>query len=99
MRRRKNANRIRCAQFCLSSRDDLDPLTVGVGDEVKTHRGILTNDATHLLVKLMDGVEVVYDKGNMGVLASIIIWLNLAAVPSELNFKRSLFICHKSIGP
>lgn len=62
--------------FALAGRQNLNPLTLGVGDEIKTHARILANNATHLFMKLVGGVKVVHDEGDMGVFATILVGLN-----------------------
>lgn len=56
--------------FALAGRQNLNPLTLGVGDEIKAHARVLANNATHLFVKLVDGVKVVHNEGDMGALPS-----------------------------
>ena len=68
--------------------DDLDPLAVGVGDEVQAHAGVLSDDAAHLLVEFVEGVEIVHGECDVGVLAAVVVRLYLAAVPGELDFEK-----------
>lgn len=58
--------------FALAGRQNLNPLTLGVGDEIKAHARVLANNATHLFMKLVGGVKVVHDEGDMGVFATIL---------------------------
>lgn len=46
--------------FALAGRQNLNPLTLGVGDEIKGHVRVLANNAAHLLMKLVGGVKVVH---------------------------------------
>ena len=73
--------------------EDLDPLAVGIGDEVQAHAGVLSDDAAHLLVEFMEGVEVVHGEGDMGVLAAVVVGLHLPAVPGELDLEGRLVVC------
>ena len=58
--------------LALAGRQNLNPLTLGVGDEIKAHARVLANNATHLFMKLVGGVKVVHDEGDMGVFATIL---------------------------
>ena len=62
--------------FALAGRQNLNPLTLGVGDEIKAHARVLANNATHLFMKLVGGVKVIHDEGDMGVFATILVGLN-----------------------
>ena len=62
--------------FALAGRQNLNPLALRVGDEIKAHARVLANNATHLFMKLVGGVKVVHDEGDMGVFAAILEGLN-----------------------
>ena len=73
--------------FALAGRQNLNPLTLGVGDEIKTHARVLANNAAHLSMKLVGGIKVVHDEGEMGVFATILVGPNAPTVPGELDFE------------
>lgn len=85
--------------FALAGRQNLDPLTLGVGDGIKAHARVLANNATHLFMKLVGGVKVVHDEGDMGVFATILVGLNASTVPGELDFEGHAVVAHERIGP
>jgi len=85
--------------FALAGRQNLNPLTLGVGDEIKAHARVLANNATHLFMKLVGGVKVVHDEGDMGVFATILVGLNASTVPGELDFEGHDVVAHERIGP
>lgn len=85
--------------FALAGRQNLNPLTLGVGDKIKGHARVLANNATHLFMKLMGGVKVVHDEGDMGVFATILLGLNAPTVPGELDFEGHAVVAHERIGP
>ena len=79
--------------------EDFNPLAVGVGDEVQAHAGVLPDDTALLLVKLVEGVEIVHGEGDVGVLAAVVIRLHLPAVPGELDLEGRLIVRHEGVGP
>ena len=83
----------------LAGRQNLNPLALGVGDEIKAHARVLANDAAHLFVKLVGGVEVVHDESDMGIFAAVLVGLNASAVPGELNLEGHVVVAHERIGP
>lgn len=85
--------------FALAGRQNLNPLTLGVGDEIKAHARVLANNATHLFMKLVGGVKVVHDEGDMGVFAAILVGLNASTNPGELDFEGHAVVAHERIGP
>ena len=85
--------------FALAGRQNLNPLTLGVGDEIKAHARVLANNATHLFMKLVGGVKVVHDEGDMGVFATILVGLNASTVPGELDFEGHAVVAHERIDP
>ena len=44
--------------FALAGGQNFNPLTLGVGDEIKAHARVLANNAAHLFMKLVGGVKV-----------------------------------------
>ena len=85
--------------FALAGRQNLNPLTLGIGDEIKAHARVLANNAAHLFMKLVGGVKVVHDEGDMGVFATILVGLNAPTVPGELDFEGHAVVAHERIGP
>ena len=85
--------------FALAGRQNLNPLALGVGDEIKAHARVLANDATHLFVKLVGGVKVVHDESDMGVFAAVLVGLNASTVPGELDLEGHVVVTHERIGP
>lgn len=83
----------------LAGRQNLNPLALGVGDEIKAHTRVLANNVTHLFMKLVGGVKVVHDEGDMGVFATILVGLNAPTVPGELDFEGHTVVAHERIGP
>lgn len=79
--------------------EDFNPLAVGVGDEVQAHAGVLPDDAAHLLVKLVEGVEIVHGECDAGVLAAVVVRLYLAAISGELDLEGRLVVRHEGVGP
>ena len=85
--------------FALAGGQNLNPLTLGVGDEIKGHARVLANNAAHLSMRLVGGVKVVHDEGDMGVFAAILIGLNAPTVSDELDFEGHAVVAHERIGP
>lgn len=85
--------------FALAGRQNLNPLTLRVGDEIKAHARVLANNAAHLSMNLVGGVKVVHDEGDMGVFATILVGLNASTVPGELDFEGHAVVAHERIGP
>lgn len=83
----------------LAGRQNLNPLALRVGDEIKAHAGVLANDAAHLFVKLVGGVKVVHDESDMGIFATILVGLNAPTVPGELDFEGHAVVAHERIDP
>ena len=84
--------------FALASRQNLNPLALGVGDEIKAHARVLANNAAHIAF-VVGGVKVVHDEGDMGVFATILVGLNAPTVPGELDFEGHAVVAHERIGP
>lgn len=88
--------------FALAGGQNLNPLALGVGDEIKAHARVLANNATHLFMKLVGGVKVVHDEGDMAVFATILVGLNAPTVPGELDFEghpMNVLVHEPSSGP
>lgn len=50
-------------------------------------------------MKLVGGVKVIHDEGDMGVFATILVGLNASTVPGELDFEGHGVVAHERIGP
>ena len=85
--------------FALAGRQNLNPLTLGVGDEIKAHARVLANNAAHFFMKFVGSVKVVHDEGDMGVFTAVLVGLNVATIPSEFNFEGHAVVAHERIGP
>lgn len=85
--------------FALAGRQNLNPLTLGVGDEIKAHTRVLANNAAHLFMKLVGGAKVVHGESDMDVFAAILVGFNASTVPGELDFEGHAVVAHERIGP
>lgn len=69
-------------------RQDLDPVAVGVGDEVEVHGEVFVADAAHGLMMRVGGVEVVRPHGEVEFVFAEVVRLFAVFQPRELELVR-----------
>ena len=81
--------------YCLSfRRDDFQPVSIRVGDEIDTHSGIFKANAAHLLMQTVGSFEVIRAEGQMELALAQIIGLGMILQPSQFQLKIALVIAH-----
>ena len=74
--------------------NDLQPVAVGIGDEINAHGRIFKADTAHLLVQLVGRFVVIRLEGQVEFAFSQIISLGMLFQPGQLQLKAAFPIAH-----
>ena len=73
----------------LFARYDLDPVAVGITDEVNTHIRIFITDTAHLLMQSVCCLKIICCKSDMTLILAQLIGLRMIFEPGQLNLKAA----------
>ena len=80
---------LRIFLFC---RDNLDPVSIRIFDEINAHICVFKADTAHVLVSFQRSFVVVYAKRQMELIIPKVIWAFPFLQPSELQLMACLII-------
>ena len=73
-------------------RNNLQPVTVRIGDEVDTHGRVFVADTAHFFVKLVSGFKILGGEGKVEFAFTQIIGLRVIIQPSQFQFEVAILV-------